>query len=212
MNDSRSFTTVSIPIHITHDLPRIATSHVKFIYSDILTCYYLLQELLSHQSPSATSIFQRSMTSTQWQPSVHSLRCSYTITPYTIWLAHQLRIFRSSLLNFFPDFACHLTLRHNDHSLQPHSYSDQWPHHSKIHPISQLWITTKTHHIRPNSHPRWCVHIQSYSLSCSSSILSALSTFFINTFACAWKTSYLFFHTTYTYDTCMPCSSCGTPA
>ena len=87
-----------------------------------------------------------------------SLLCPYPFTPHTTWLALPIRMFSSSILTFLPDIPCYLTFRPNNQSLQPHSCSVRWPHHSEKHSISHCCVTTHSHHIRHDLSLYWCVH------------------------------------------------------
>ena len=73
-----------------HILWRTANSHVQFVCSNLLTCYCLLLEFSSYQSPATTAILQRSIISTQWKTSNLPLLCQYPTTPHTTWLASSL--------------------------------------------------------------------------------------------------------------------------
>ena len=125
--------------------------------------------------------------------------------------AQPIRMFSSSVLTFLPVIVYYLPYRPTNRLLQPQSCSARRPQHSKRHPISHCCVNTQSHHIRPDSRHRWCVHKYSLSSSCSSSTLSALSNFLIHTLACDGNTSN-FSSTSHPDDKCTPYSRCGTPA
>ena len=84
--------------------------------------------------------------------------------------------------------------------------STQW----KISDLLLLWQYPITPHTT-DSRPHWYAHEQSFSSFCSSSTLSALSTFFTHTIVCTWKTSD-FSSTPHLDDTRMTRPPCGTTA